>query len=108
MNPAKALVSQVLAGKPVTEALICTYAHITPEELAKAKETMVAEDQAGMPYFLKKQLDKEATQAKEAPGQAKIDSAKGKKPDAVGKATKTKKAPMKKEERKPLTENGIS
>ncbi|ERI61988.1 CobN/magnesium chelatase domain protein [Capnocytophaga sp. oral taxon 863 str. F0517] len=108
LNPAKALVSQVLAGKPVTEALICTYAHITPEELAKAKETMAVEDQAGMPYFLKKQLDKEAAQAKEAPGQAKIDSAKGKKPDAVGKATKTKKAPMKKEERKPITEKELA
>ena len=69
---------------------------------------MAAEDQAGMPYFLKKQLDKEAAQAKEAPGQAKADSAKGKKPDAVGKATKTKKAPMKKEERKPITEKELA
>ena len=108
LNPAKNLVSQVLAGKPVTTELICSYAHITPEELAKAKETVVAEDQLGMPYFLKKQMDKEAAQAKDSSAHAKTDTVKGKKPDAVGKATKTKKPAVKKEERKPLTEKELA
>ena len=36
LNPAKALVQQILAGKEVTTAFICDYAHITPEELQKA------------------------------------------------------------------------
>ena len=108
LNPAKNLVSQVLAGKPVTTELICSYAHITPEELAKAKETVAAEDQSGMPYFLKKQMDKEAVQAKDSSAHAKTDTVKGKKPDAVGKATKTKKPAVKKEERKPLTEKELA
>ena len=108
LNPAKNLVSQVLAGKPVTTELICSYAHITPEELAKAKETVAAEDQLGMPYFLKKQMDKEAAQAKDSSAHAKTDTVKGKKPDAVGKATKTKKPAVKKEERKPLTEKELA
>ena len=108
LNPAKKLVSQVLAGKPVTTELICSYAHITPEELAKAKETVAAEDQLGMPYFLKKQMDKEAAQAKDSSAHAKTDTVKGKKPDAVGKATKTKKPAVKKEERKPLTEKELA
>ncbi|EJU30442.1 MULTISPECIES: cobaltochelatase subunit CobN [Capnocytophaga] len=108
LNPAKNLVSQVLAGKPVTTELICSYAHITPEELAKAKETVAAEDQLGMPYFLKKQMDKEAAQAKDSSAHAKTDTVKGKKPDAVGKATKTKKPAAKKEERKPLTEKELA
>ena len=108
LNPAKTLVGQVLAGKPVTTELICAYAHITPEELAKAKETVAAEDQSGMPYFLKKQMDKEAAQAKDSSAHAKTDTVKGKKPDAVGKATKTKKPAVKKEERKPLTEKELA
>ena len=108
LNPAKKLVSQVLAGKPVTTELICSYAHITPEELAKAKETVAAEDQLGMPYFLKKQMDKEVAQAKDSSAHAKTDTVKGKKPDAVGKATKTKKPAVKKEERKPLTEKELA
>lgn len=108
LNPAKTLVAQVLAGKPVTTELICAYAHITPEELAKAKETVAAEDQSGMPYFLKKQMDKEAAQAKDSSAHAKTDTVKGKKPDAVGKATKTKKPAVKKEERKPLTEKELA
>ena len=108
LNPAKNLVSQVLAGKPVTTELICSYAHITPEELTKAKETVAAEDQLGMPYFLKKQMDKEAAQAKDSSAHAKTDTVKGKKPDAVGKATKTKKPAVKKEERKPLTEKELA
>ena len=108
LNPAKNLVSQVLAGKPVTTELICSYAHITPEELAKAKETVAAEDQLGMPYFLKKQMDKEAAQVKDSSAHAKTDTVKGKKPDAVGKATKTKKPAVKKEERKPLTEKELA
>lgn len=108
LNPAKNLVSQVLAGKPVTTEFICSYAHITPEELQKAKETIAAEDQAGMPYFLKKQMDKEAVQAKDSSAHAKTDTVKGKKPDAVGKATKTKKPAVKKEERKPLTEKELA
>ena len=108
LNPAKTLVGQILAGKPVTTELICSYAHITPEELAKAKETVAAEDQSGMPYFLKKQMDKEAAQAKDSSAHAKTDTVKGKKPDAVGKATKTKKPAVKKEERKPLTEKELA
>ena len=108
LNPAKTLVGQILAGKPVTTELICAYAHITPEELAKAKETVAAEDQSGMPYFLKKQMDKEAAQAKDSSAHAKTDTVKGKKPDAVGKATKTKKPAVKKEERKPLTEKELA
>ena len=108
LTPAKTLVSQVLAGKPVTTELICSYAHITSEELAKAKETMAAEDQSGMPYFLKKQMDKEAARAKDSTAHAKTDTVKGKKPDAVGKATKTKKPAAKKEERKPLTEKELA
>ena len=108
LNPAKTLVSQVLAGKPVTTELICTYAHITAEELEKAKETMAAEDQLGMPYFLKKQMEKEAAKGKDSTAHGKADTVKGKKPDAVGKATKTKKPAVKKEERKPLTEKELA
>ena len=108
LNPAKTLVSQVLAGKPVTTELICAYAHITAEELQKAKETMAAEDQAGMPYFLKKQMEKEAAKGKDSTAHRKADTVKGKKPDAVGKATKTKKPAVKKEERKPLTEKELA
>ena len=108
LNPAKTLVSQVLAGKPVTTELICAYAHITAEELQKAKETMAAEDQSGMPYFLKKQMEKEAAKGKDSTAHSKADTVKGKKPDAVGKATKTKKPAVKKEERKPLTEKELA
>ena len=95
LNPAKALVRQILSGKPVTTELICSYAHIVPKDLEKAKELLAKEAESGMPYFLKKQMEKKATPPS-SQGQ-------GKKPDAVGKATKTKKAPAKKVESKPLT-----
>jgi sirohydrochlorin cobaltochelatase len=111
LNPAKALVQQILAGKEVTTAFICDYAHITPEELQKAKETIEIEEGGKMPYFLRQQLQREANKGKTATATAAATQTAtmaatathtGKKPDAVGRPTKIK-APAKKEDRKPLT-----
>ena len=54
------MVKQLLAGKPVTTELVCSYARVTPEALAKAKEIMAAEEGKGMPYFLQQRMQKEA------------------------------------------------
>ncbi|MEB3005238.1 cobaltochelatase subunit CobN [Capnocytophaga sp. G2] len=102
LNPAKALVQQILSGKPVTNELICEYAKITSEELQKSKEIMAQEEEGSMPYFLKKQMTKASN------SQQKPDTEKSKKPDAIGKATKTKKAPVKKIENKPLSEKELA
>ena len=101
LNPAKNLVKQLLAGKPVTTELVCSYAHVTPEALAKAKEVMATEEGKGMPYFLQQRMQKEAAkQAGTATNTASTTMAStatntAKKPDAVGRPTKIK-APAKK------------
>ncbi|AVM50747.1 cobaltochelatase subunit CobN [Capnocytophaga sp. oral taxon 878] len=101
LNPAKSLVNQILAGKPVTTELVCSYAHITADELQKAKEIMAAESGSGMPYFLQQQMKKqEATASSTATTTAH-------KTDAVGRPTKIK-APAKKEERKPITKEELA
>jgi cobaltochelatase CobN len=51
LDPAKALVNQIINGKPVNDALICAIASITPEELAEAK-TILAPPRRAMPAFL--------------------------------------------------------
>lgn len=100
LNPAKELVKQVLAGKPVSSELICRYAGITPEELAKSKELMATEEGNKMPYFLQQQMQKQG-------GTASASTSSTKKPDVVGRPTKIK-APAKKEERKPLTQEELA
>mgnify|MGYP000846408945 FL=1 len=110
LNPAKALVNQILAGKPVTTELVCNYAHITPEQLAQAKKTVEAEDGTKMPYFLQQQMKQQATaSATQTASQTMAHTASGttKKPDAVGRPTKIK-APAKKEDRKPLTKEELA
>ena len=113
LNPAKNLVKQLLAGKPVTTELVCSYAHVTPEALAKAKEVMATEEGKGMPYFLQQRMQKEAAkQAGTATNTASTTMAStatntAKKPDAVGRPTKIK-APAKKPDRKPLTQQELA
>ena len=124
LNPAKALVNQLLAGKPVTTELVCSYAHITPEALQEAKEIMAKEEGKGMPYFLQKQMQDQATASATATSTATANTVTAntatathamaqtatdttKKPDAVGRPTKIK-APAKKEERKPLTKEELA
>ncbi|MDO4879736.1 MAG: cobaltochelatase subunit CobN [Capnocytophaga sp.] len=121
LNPAKKLVKQILAGKEVNPELISNFAGITPEDIKNAKEVL-AEDasKAGLMAFLKKQFDKKKDEkpsevaqkdTQEKPAQVaeqKNENPSNKTPDAVGKATKTKPAPVKREERKPLTEQEIA
>ena len=107
------MVKQLLAGKPVTTELVCSYAHVTPEALAKAKEVMATEEGKGMPYFLQQRMQKEAAkQAGTATNTASTTMAStatntAKKPDAVGRPTKIK-APAKKPDRKPLTQQELA
>ena len=109
LNPAKSLVNQILAGKPVTTELICNYAHISADDLQKAKATMAKEEGSGMPYFLQQQMKKQATVSATttATHTTATASATAKKPDAVGRPTKIK-APAKKEDRKPLTKEELA
>ena len=109
LNPAKSLVNQILAGKPVTTELICNYAHISADDLQKAKVTMAKEEGSGMPYFLQQQMKKQATASATttATHTTATASATAKKPDAVGRPTKIK-APAKKEDRKPLTKEELA
>ena len=109
LNPAKSLVNQILAGKPVTTELICNYAHISADDLQKAKVTMAKEEGSGMPYFLQQQMKKQATVSATttATHTTATASATAKKPDAVGRPTKIK-APAKKENRKPLTKEELA
>ena len=109
LNPAKSLVNQILAGKPVTTELICNYAHISADDLQKAKVTMAKEEGSGMPYFLQQQMKKQATASATttATHTTATTSATAKKPDAVGRPTKIK-APAKKEDRKPLTKEELA
>ena len=109
LNPAKSLVNQILAGKPVTTELICNYAHISADDLQKAKATMAKEEGSGMPYFLQQQMKKQATASATttATHTTATASATAKKPDAVGRPTKIK-APAKKEDRKPLTKEELA
>ena len=109
LNPAKSLVNQILAGKPVSTELICNYAHISADDLQKAKATMAKEEGSGMPYFLQQQMKKQATASATttATHTTATTSATVKKPDAVGRPTKIK-APAKKEDRKPLTKEELA
>ena len=109
LNPAKSLVNQILAGKPVSTELICNYAHISADDLQKAKATMAKEEGSGMPYFLQQQMKKQATASATttATHTTATTSATAKKPDAVGRPTKIK-APAKKEDRKPLTKEELA
>ena len=109
LNPTKSLVNQILAGKPVTTELICNYAHISADDLQKAKATMAKEEGSGMPYFLQQQMKKQATVSATttATHTTATASATAKKPDAVGRPTKIK-APAKKEDRKPLTKEELA
>ena len=109
LNPAKSLVNQILAGKPVSTELICNYAHISADDLQKAKVTMAKEEGSGMPYFLQQQMKKQATVSATttATHTTATASATAKKPDAVGRPTKIK-APAKKENRKPLTKEELA
>jgi cobaltochelatase CobN len=52
LNPAKGLVSQVLAGKPVSEDQICKFASITTDVLAGSK-AMLAPSKPSMPFAAK-------------------------------------------------------
>ena len=110
LNPAKNLVKQILSGKPVNTELVCTYAGLTTDDIKNAKDILEQESQqAGMLAFLKKQFDKpKEKNTNDKPTETKSDNSENKKADAVGKATKTKKVPTKKEERKPLTEQEIA
>ena len=115
LNPAKLLIKEVLAGKAVTNELICNYAHITEKDLKEAKDFLAEQAQAGIPSFMRKQAeakdkDKSVSDMTKPTVNETKDSV-AKKPDAVGKATKTKKkvqVPTKKEERKVLTEAEIA